>query len=101
MSQLSTGASDSEKPHASTGGKPPRGPPTSGGSKTIDEFCDDNRISRSFYYKMRFAGVGPVEMRFGTIVRITARAEADWQARGERELQATVAPKTASAGGSV
>jgi hypothetical protein len=81
MSQLSTGASDSEKPASS------------GGSKTIEEFCDDHRISRSFYYKMRFAGVGPVEMRFGTIVRITARAEADWQQRGERELQATVAPK--------
>jgi hypothetical protein len=72
MSQLSTGQSDSEKPAAS------------GGSKTIDEFCRDNRISRSFYYIMRKDGVGPDEMRYGTIVRITRQAEAAWQQRGER-----------------
>jgi hypothetical protein len=81
MSKLSTGRSDSEKPASS------------GGSKTIEEFCRDNRISRSFYYKMRNAGIGPGEMRFGSIVRITRAAEAAWQAPGERELQATVAPK--------
>jgi hypothetical protein len=81
MSQLSTGVADCETPHAS------------GQSKTIEEFCRDHRISRSFFYKMRNAGVGPTEMRFGTIVRITRQAEADWQQRGERE-QVTVAPKT-------
>jgi hypothetical protein len=71
MSQQSTALSDFEKPASS------------GGSKTIQEFCDDNRISRSFYYKMRRAGVGPDEMRYGTVVRITHRAEAIWQQRGE------------------
>jgi hypothetical protein len=76
MSQLSTGASDFENPVAA------------GGSKTIEEFCRDNRISRSFYYKMRNAGIGPDEMRFGTIVRITREAEASWQRRGEKRQAA-------------
>jgi hypothetical protein len=71
MSQLSTGAAKYEKLASS------------GGSKTIEEFCRDNRISRSFYYKMRNAGVGPDEMRFGTIVRITREAEARWHRGGE------------------
>jgi hypothetical protein len=75
MSQLSTGAADYEKPT------------TSGGSKTVDEFCRDNRISRSFYYKMRRLGIGPNEMRYGTIVRITHAAEAAWQQRGEQRAK--------------
>jgi hypothetical protein len=80
MSQFSTGVADCEKPASS------------GGSKTIDEFCRDHHLSRSAYYIMKKAGVGPDEMRpHGTIVRITARAEADWQRRGE--LQATVASR--------
>jgi hypothetical protein len=79
MSQLSTGLADGEKPTSS------------GGSKTVDEFCRDNRISRSFYYKMRRLGIGPDEMRHGAIVRITREAEAAWQRRGEaraREMTA-------------
>jgi hypothetical protein len=76
MSQQSTALSDCEKP------------PSSGGSKTVDEFCRDNRISRSFYYKMRKAGIGPDEMRYGSIVRITHAAEARWQQRGESKSAA-------------
>jgi hypothetical protein len=75
MSQLSTGATDYEKPASS------------GGSKTIAEFCRDNRISRSFYYKMRNAGIGPDEMRVNTIVRITREAEARWHRRGEHAVE--------------
>jgi hypothetical protein len=74
MSQQSTALSDFETPASS------------GGSKTIDEFCRDNRISRSFYYKMRNAGIGPDEMRFNTIVRITREAERRWQQRGETRV---------------
>ena len=59
MSQPSTGLADCEKPASF------------GGSKTIDEFCCDNRISRSFYYKMRRLGIGPDEMRHAGTVRIT------------------------------
>jgi hypothetical protein len=75
MSQLSTGLADCEKPASS------------GGSKTVDEFCRSNRISRSFYYKMRRLGIGPDEMRYGTIVRITHAAELAWQRRGEQRAR--------------
>ena len=81
MSQQSTALSDFEKPASS------------GGSKTIEEFCRDNRISRSFYYKMKHAGIGPDEMRYNTIVRITHAAETAWQRRGE---QASAQPEVAA-----
>jgi hypothetical protein len=71
MSPQSTALSDCEKPASS------------GGSKTIDEFCRDNRISRSFYYQLKKAGLGPDEMRFRSAVRITHEAEKRWQQRGE------------------
>jgi hypothetical protein len=76
MSQLSTGASDHEKPA-----------PSGGGSWTIEEFCERNRISRSFFYKMRAQGIGPDEMHTGATVRITQRAEFDWQRRGEQRAK--------------
>jgi hypothetical protein len=79
MSQLSTGAADYEKP-ASTGG-----------SKTIGEFCDDNRISRSFYYQMKRLGIGPDEMRHASAVRITHEAEKRWQEAGERRAREVTA----------
>ena len=81
MSQLSTGLSDSEKP-ASSGGS----------SKTIDEFCHDHHLSRSAYYIMKKAGVGPDEMRpHGTIVRITREAEQRWQQQGEQRAKEVTA----------
>jgi hypothetical protein len=70
VSQLSTGASDYEKP-------------TAGGSMSIETFCRRNEISRSFYYKLRKLGVGPAEVHYGAAVRISFRAEAEWIARGE------------------
>lgn len=80
MSQLlSTGGSDYEKPA------------TSGGSMTIETFCERNEISRSFYYKMKRLGIGPDEMRYGEIVRITYKAEAAWLKRGERRARETTA----------
>jgi hypothetical protein len=79
MSHLNTGAADYEKP------------PSSDGSKTIEEFCSDHRLSRSFYYKMKRLGVGPDEMRHGTAVRITREAEKRWMQRGERRARETAA----------
>jgi hypothetical protein len=79
MSQLSTGAADYEKPTSS------------GGSKTIEEFCRDHSLSRSFYYKMKKLGIGPDEMRHGGTVRITHQAEAAWQQRGEQRARETAA----------
>jgi hypothetical protein len=32
---------------------------------SIDEFCQMHGISRAFYYKLRSAGKGPVEMEVG------------------------------------
>jgi hypothetical protein len=61
-----------------------RVPPPFGGSKTIEQFCSTNGISRSFYYKLKHAGLGPDEMRFGKAVRISSSAEAEWHRRGER-----------------
>jgi len=80
MSQLSTGASDYEKP-TSGGSK------KSGGSKTIKEFCEDNRLSHSGYYKLRRTGKGPDEMRYGGVIRITHAAEARWHRRGEQRAK--------------
>jgi hypothetical protein len=89
MSQHSTGLADDEKPAGGRGKKSPRALPPFGGSKTIEQFCSTNGISRSFYYKLKHAGLGPDEMRFGKAVRISARAEAAWQQHGESRGRAS------------
>ena len=43
------------------------------------EFCRRNRISESFYHKLKKLGLGPVEMRLLNKTLITFRAEAEWQ----------------------
>lgn len=51
---------------------------------SIDEFCARHGpISRSYYYKLREAGLGPREIKIGTRVLISAEAAAVW--RRERE----------------
>jgi hypothetical protein len=65
--------------------------PPAGGSMSIETFCQRNEISRSFYYKMKKDGVGPVEMRYGEAVRISYKAEAEWIARGERRTKEVTA----------
>ena len=76
MNQLSTGTADYETRSAS-----------SGGSKTIDEFCHSHHFSRSFYYQMKKLGIGPDEMRHGATVRITHEAERRWQQQGEQRAK--------------
>jgi hypothetical protein len=55
---------------------------------TIEEFCERNSMSHSFYYALRQEGKGPQELRIGTgrhpFVRITLEAEAKWRRRFER-----------------
>lgn len=46
---------------------------------TIDEFCQRNGISRFTYHKLKNQGRGPREMALGGVIRITPKAEADWQ----------------------
>ena len=55
-------------------------------SLTIDEFCAVEKISRSFYYKLRGMNQGPREMVVGSCKRITPEAHVEW--RRAREASA-------------
>lgn len=46
---------------------------------TIDEFCKRNRISKFTYHKLKGQDRGPREMKLNGVIRITLKAEADWQ----------------------
>jgi hypothetical protein len=46
---------------------------------SIGEFCARNGIGSGTYHKLKRLGLGPDEMRFGNVVRITAEAELKWQ----------------------
>jgi predicted DNA-binding transcriptional regulator AlpA len=50
---------------------------------TIKEFCQAHGISVPFYYELKKSKHGPVEMRMGALVRISAEAAAAW--RHDRE----------------
>jgi hypothetical protein len=54
-----------------------------GDSLTIKEFCRKHDIGKSTYYKLRADGDGPAEMLIGGTVRISARANSEWEARKE------------------
>jgi predicted DNA-binding transcriptional regulator AlpA len=43
---------------------------------TVDQFCYDRKISKSFFYKLMHAGKGPKLLRIGRCTRITAEAAA-------------------------
>jgi hypothetical protein len=47
---------------------------------TIPDFCKAHHISLPTYYKIKAAGLGPDEMRHGSIVRISREAAAAWRA---------------------
>jgi predicted DNA-binding transcriptional regulator AlpA len=55
------------------------------GCKTIAEFCRENRISRSMFYKLIASGMGPRLIRIGTAVRISDSAAAEWERAREAE----------------
>jgi hypothetical protein len=52
---------------------------------TIAEFCAAHRISQSFYFKLKAAGLGPREMRALNKVLITPEASAAWRNAREAE----------------
>jgi hypothetical protein len=61
-------------------------PPNVIGKKahSIDEFCETHGpISRAFYYKLRAAGQGPVEMHVGARRLISAESAAAWRKQRE------------------
>jgi hypothetical protein len=46
---------------------------------SIPEFCDAHRISESYYYELKLAGLGPVEMKVGRRRIISAEAASEWR----------------------
>ena len=48
------------------------------GSYTIKQFCQRHQMAKSTYAGMQKQGVGPREIRYGRLVRISADAEAAW-----------------------
>ena len=50
---------------------------------TVDEFCEDNRISRTTLYKLWKQGIGPRFMQVGERKLITAEAAAEWRVQRE------------------
>jgi predicted DNA-binding transcriptional regulator AlpA len=45
---------------------------------SINGFCRRHGVSRSTYYNMKAAGLGPREYTAGKLVRISPEAEAEW-----------------------
>jgi hypothetical protein len=54
-------------------------------SKTIQEWCDSHRYSRSFFYVLEKAGKSPLTFKVGTTRRISEEADAQWVKDREAE----------------
>ena len=50
---------------------------------TVTEFCDAFGISTGGYYKLRHAGLAPVEIRIGRVIRISREAIDAWRTARE------------------
>jgi hypothetical protein len=46
---------------------------------TIHEFCRAHKISPAFYFEIKNAGLGPVEMKLGRRRMISVEAAAAWR----------------------
>lgn len=66
---------------------------------TIREFCQAHKISVPTYYDLKKQKFGPVEMRMGCMVRISAEAALAWRRARENpdkaEAEATATTATA------
>jgi predicted DNA-binding transcriptional regulator AlpA len=58
---------------------------------TIDQFCDVEEISRSFFYKLESQGLAPKTYKLGRTRRISPSARAAWRAEREAASQAVPA----------
>jgi hypothetical protein len=56
-------------------------------SYTISSFCLAENITRPVYYKLKRQGLGPKEMRYGRVVRISSRARSEWQRAREKSTE--------------
>src|SRR5262245_27073413 len=62
-----------------------RPPSTEPDAFTIDEFCAQHRLSKSFFYKLKTLGLAPATIKLGSKVLITREAAAEWRAAREAE----------------
>lgn len=71
-------------PQGNVTGQKPGSVVTGKKAYSIDEFCEAHGpICRAFYYKLRAAGQGPVEMRVGTRRLISDESAAAWRKQME------------------
>ena len=59
-----------------------------GDAHTRLSFCSSNKISESFYFKLKRQGKGPREIELDRRIIITPEAERDWRAVREAETMA-------------
>jgi hypothetical protein len=59
-----------------------------GDAHTRLSFCASNKISESFYFKLKRQGKGPREIELDGRIIITPEAEADWRRDREAETMA-------------
>ena len=52
-------------------------------ASSVDEFCEEHRISRSFYYDLLKKNQGPKTMKVGARRLISHEAAAEWRRRME------------------
>lgn len=52
-------------------------------ASSVDEFCRENSISRSFYYELQKKKRGPKTMKVGARRLISQEAGAEWRRRME------------------
>lgn len=57
-------------------------------SYSIQEFCAAERITAPTYYKLKKLGLGPKEMRMGTVIRISHTERRRWQRQREQSTEA-------------
>ena len=51
---------------------------------TVPEFCRDNAISRSLFYKLRQRNIGPDVIKLGRRTLISAEAAQEWRRRMQK-----------------
>lgn len=59
-------------------------------SFTIDDFCQQQKVSRAYFYLLQKAGKAPRSYKLGRITRISEEAIREWVAA--RESEANGAP---------
>ena len=59
---------------------------------TVNEFCDEHRVSRTLFYWLIKEGKGPRLMKLGRRTLISAEAANDWRRQVESSTAAGSAP---------